>query len=195
MHYLGKGQAIAMDDCGGHNKNNNILGLAPHLVEMGFFQNCEFDFYIRGRPKHARDRTFNQMKLQSHKSDVCSYQQFVYFPRKQDNVTIMDATAALFFYYEKYLNKFYNSFKMGTVQNYNVFRCDYFKGDSLDLQDARMNRSRGAAHVKEGRKNRRGASITGVPNSSWTKVDQTCGAVLKKQPYVPRQYWDEHMKF
>jgi hypothetical protein len=47
MHYLfemnwmmknnaGKSLAVTMDnDCGGQNKNNNVLQLSPHLVEMG----------------------------------------------------------------------------------------------------------------------------------------------------------------
>jgi hypothetical protein len=48
MHYLhntnwliknnaGKSLVIAMYNYGGQNKNNNVLRLAPHLVEMGFF--------------------------------------------------------------------------------------------------------------------------------------------------------------
>jgi hypothetical protein len=64
MHYLfeknwlmkknaGKSLAVAMDNCGGQNKNNNVLRLAPHLVEMGYFRSCEFYFYIRGHTKNA----------------------------------------------------------------------------------------------------------------------------------------------
>jgi hypothetical protein len=59
MHYLhnkhwlmknndGRSMSIAMDICGGQTKNNNVLHLAPHLVEMGFFRQCEFDFLHPG---------------------------------------------------------------------------------------------------------------------------------------------------
>jgi hypothetical protein len=84
MHYLfennwlmknnaDKSLAVAMDNYGGQNKNNNALRLAPHLVEMGYFRSCEFDFYIRGHTKNACDRLFNQMKIRFLKRDMYSY--------------------------------------------------------------------------------------------------------------------------
>jgi hypothetical protein len=33
----GKSLTIVMDNCGGQNKNNVVLRLAPYLVEMGYF--------------------------------------------------------------------------------------------------------------------------------------------------------------
>jgi hypothetical protein len=54
MHYLHKkriiknnvekSMVIAMNNCGGQNKNNSVICLAPHLVEMGFFQQCEVNY-------------------------------------------------------------------------------------------------------------------------------------------------------
>jgi hypothetical protein len=43
-----KSLSIAMDNCRGQNKDNNVLHLAPHIVDMGWFQECEFDFYMHG---------------------------------------------------------------------------------------------------------------------------------------------------
>jgi hypothetical protein len=54
----GKKLVLAMDDCGGQDKNNVFLHLAHDLVEMGLFCTAEF-----GHTKNACDRTFNQMKL------------------------------------------------------------------------------------------------------------------------------------
>jgi hypothetical protein len=48
-------------------------------------------------------------------------------------MTIIDATA-IFFDCGKYLNKFYNSYKTGTVQKNQVFRCDDFEGGSLNMK-------------------------------------------------------------
>jgi hypothetical protein len=62
----GKKLTVAMDNCGGQNKNNIVLRLAPYLVEMGYFKTVVFAFYVRGHTKNARDRTFNQMKLKYH---------------------------------------------------------------------------------------------------------------------------------
>jgi hypothetical protein len=63
----GKKLTIAMDNCGGQNKNNVVLCLTPYLVEMGYFKIVVFAFYVRGHTKNACDRTFNQMKLEYHK--------------------------------------------------------------------------------------------------------------------------------
>jgi hypothetical protein len=66
----GKSLTIAMDKCGGKNKNNFVLRVAPYLVEMGYFLKVEFAFYIRGHTNNARDRTYNQMKSKYHKKDI-----------------------------------------------------------------------------------------------------------------------------
>jgi hypothetical protein len=97
----GKSMAIEMDNCRGHNKHNSVLRLAPQLVEMGFFRWCEFEFYIQGHTKNTCDRTFNQMKLPFHKSDVFSCQQLLDSLGQHENVTIVDATEAIVFYYGK----------------------------------------------------------------------------------------------
>jgi hypothetical protein len=58
-----------MDNCGGQNKNNVVLRLAPYLVEMGYFLKFEFAFYIRGHTNNTCDRTYNKMKSNYHKND------------------------------------------------------------------------------------------------------------------------------
>jgi mannitol-1-phosphate/altronate dehydrogenase len=52
---------------------------------------------IRGHTKNACDRTFNQMKLQIHESDVFSYQKLLDSLGEQDKVTILDTTEDMFF--------------------------------------------------------------------------------------------------
>jgi hypothetical protein len=59
-----------MDNCGGQNKNNFFLRLAPHLVEMGYFLKVKFAFYILVQAKNTRDRTFNHMKLKYYNKGV-----------------------------------------------------------------------------------------------------------------------------
>jgi hypothetical protein len=36
-----KSLSNAMENCGGENKNNNVLCLTPHIVEMGWFRGCD----------------------------------------------------------------------------------------------------------------------------------------------------------
>jgi hypothetical protein len=49
-------------------------------------------------------------------------------------VKIFDATEGIFFYYGKYLNTFYNSFKTGIIQETHVFRCYDYEGDNLYMK-------------------------------------------------------------
>jgi hypothetical protein len=66
----GMSLTIAIYICGGQNKNNVVLPLAPYLVEMDYFLKVEFAFYIRGHTKNSCDRTYNQMKLKYLKKDI-----------------------------------------------------------------------------------------------------------------------------
>jgi hypothetical protein len=118
----GKRLTIAMDNCGGENKNNHALRLSAYLVEMKYFEEVEFIFYVRGHTKSACDRTFNQMKLHFHRQDIFTYGQAVEALGKQENITMIDATEGMFKNYGALLDKYYNSFKTGTIQKNHVFR-------------------------------------------------------------------------
>jgi hypothetical protein len=98
----GKSLAVAMENCGGQNKNNNVLPLVPNLVEMGYFRSCEFYFYIRGHTKNLYDQLFNHMKIRFHKRDVYSYKNLLEILGAQESVTILDATEDLFLDYGKF---------------------------------------------------------------------------------------------
>lgn len=117
-----------------------------------------------------------------------------------------DATEAIIFPLsaESTSHHFYNSFKTGeTVQKKDVFRCDDYEGANCQsrhqVQDARRSVSCGAAHAKEGIKERQQAqtgndrSRTGVSDSSWTKADQTGWVVFFKIGILclNNTYWDE----
>jgi hypothetical protein len=129
----GKSLAVAMDTCGGHNKNNNVLRLAPHLVEMGYFRSCEFDFFIRGHTNNACDLLFNHTKIRFHKSDVYSYKNLLEILGAQENVTIIDATEDLFLDYGKFLDEHYNSLKARTINKNHIFQCDEYDATEQKL--------------------------------------------------------------
>jgi hypothetical protein len=130
----GKSLAVAMDNCGGRNKNNNVLRLAPYLVEIGYFRCCEFDFYIRRHTKNACDRLSNQMKIRFHKRDVYAYKNLLEILGAQENVTIIDATDDLLLDYGKFLDEHYNSFKAGTINKNHIFQCDDYDATELNMK-------------------------------------------------------------
>jgi hypothetical protein len=45
---------IIMDNCGGQNKNNHVILLAPYLVEMGFFETANIIFLVTGHTKQKK---------------------------------------------------------------------------------------------------------------------------------------------
>jgi hypothetical protein len=120
----GKSLTIAMDNCGGQNKNNVVLRLAPYLVEMGYFLKVEFAFYIRGHTKNACDRTYNQMKSKYHKKDIFTWEQALQTLNIKEHVNVVDTKEDVFKDYGAMLDTFYGTFKPGTIQKNHIFRVE-----------------------------------------------------------------------
>jgi hypothetical protein len=53
---------------------------------------------------------------------------------QQDNITIIYATEDIFYDYGSFLDKHYNNFKVGTIQNNHIFKCDDFEGEELVMK-------------------------------------------------------------
>ena len=116
----GKRLTIIMDNCSGQNKNNVVLRLALWLVEMKFFKEVCFSFYIRGHTKNACDRLFNQMKLNYRKAQVFTMDQLLNKLNEQPNVTVLQSTPHMFLDYSEMMDAFYSKFK-GNVTINHVF--------------------------------------------------------------------------
>jgi hypothetical protein len=129
-----KSLAVEMDKCGGQNKKNNVLRLAPHLIGTGYFRFCEFYFYIRGHMKNAYDRTFNQLKLRFYTHDVFSYKHLLEVLGRQYSASNINVTDDLFLDNGKFLDKHYNSFKTGTIQKNHIFQCNNYDCTELNMK-------------------------------------------------------------
>jgi hypothetical protein len=112
---------IAMDNCGGQNKNKMVLRLALYLVEHKYFSTVEFIFYIRGHTKNVCDRLFNLLKIWYHKSDVYTMDMLLDVLNLQDDVTFHNTSSTTFKNYDKMLDTFYKNFKPGTIQKNHCF--------------------------------------------------------------------------
>ena len=117
----GRRLTIAMDNCGGQNKNKMVLRLALYLVERKYFSTVEFIFYIRGHTKNVCDRLFNLLKIRYHKSDVYTMDMLVDVLNLQDDVTFQKTSSTTFKNYDKMLDTFYKNFKPGTIQKNHCF--------------------------------------------------------------------------
>jgi hypothetical protein len=84
----GKELNIVMDNCGGQNKNNYVLLLAPYLVEMGYFATVNMTFLVVGHTKNVCDRRFNNLKHDYHRSQVFTIDQAVEVLSRSKYVTV-----------------------------------------------------------------------------------------------------------
>jgi hypothetical protein len=125
---------IIMDNCGGQNKNNHVICIAAYLVQMKYFRNVEFEFYVRGNTKNACDRLFNQMKICFKKDQVHSYRMALNILNIQPNVSIIDANQYMFKYYGKMLDSFYSNFEHGTIRINHIFKVYMIDDTALDMQ-------------------------------------------------------------
>jgi hypothetical protein len=187
-----------MDNCGGQNKNSVVLRLDLYLVEMRYFLTVEFIFYIRGHTKNACDRMFNRVKLKYHKKDIFSWSQFLETLDTKEHVRIVYAQEAMFKDYGALLDKFYVSFKAGTIQKNHIFKVEHIN-EKLNIQCAVHN---GAPFVNQPMLKR--GQVLGEDRTA--AIDAFVVAVLnppglcpikqvelykKFRPFVPRRFWEE----
>jgi hypothetical protein len=112
---------VIFDNCGGQNKNNVMLRLAPYLVEKGFFKEVTIAFYVCGYTKNVCDRLFNKLKLRYDKQNVYTVHQVIKVMNSQPNVTAIGTDSHHFLDYEKMLDKIYHKLEAGTIQRNHVF--------------------------------------------------------------------------
>jgi hypothetical protein len=105
---------IIMDNCGGQNKNNHVIRLAAYIVEMKYFRNVEFAFYVR---------------VQVH-----SYHMALKILNSHTNVSMIDATQDMFKYYGNMLDSFYSNFELGTIRINHIFNIDMIDDTALEMQ-------------------------------------------------------------
>jgi hypothetical protein len=194
----GKKLTIAMDKCGGQNKNNFVLQLAPYLVEMGYCLTVECVFYIRGHTDNACDRMFNQMKLKFQRRDIFSWGQALETLNTKEHVNIVGAQESHFKDYGALLDKFYVNFKPNTIQKNHIFKVESID-EALTMQCATHD---GAIFVNQPMLKKGhvlGAKRTDAINACELAILNPPGLRPIKQlefykkflPFVPREFWEE----
>jgi hypothetical protein len=82
-----------MDNCGGQNKNNCVILLAPYLVEMDYFDRVNMLFLVVGHTKNVYNWRFNNLKNIYHHSQVFSFDDAVECLSKSKYVTVWKVNA------------------------------------------------------------------------------------------------------
>lgn len=113
--------SIIMDNCSGQNKNNHVLRLALLLVELKYFEEVEFIFYVRGHTKNVCDRMFNLLKKRYHKSQVFSVEKLTQLLNEIDNVNYYHVNHEVFYNYQVLLSTFYHNIPTGAIKVNHLF--------------------------------------------------------------------------
>lgn len=132
MPLRGKELNLVMDNCGGQNKNNHVLLLAPYLVELGYFKQVNIIFLIVGHTKNVCDRRFNNLKHAYHKSQVFNLSDATKVCNKSKYVTVweVDTTNDWRDFHGMFM-KFYlsNDKAKYSIINNHIFTCKLFNGN------------------------------------------------------------------
>jgi hypothetical protein len=141
---------------------------------------------------------FNQMKLKYHKKDIFSWSQTLETLDTKEHVRIADAQEAMFKDYGALLDKFYGSFKAGTIQKNHIFKVEH-TDEKLNMQCAVHD---GAACVNQPML--KPGQVLGKDRTA--AIDAFVVAALKPpglrpikqvelykkfRPFVPRRFWDD----
>jgi len=130
MHYLtsnvvepgviNKELNVIMDNCGGQNKNKTVIRLGAYLQELGWFQDVNLIFLVKGHTKNVADRHFNLMKQDWRKRDVYCFDDCMLHLNNNSNVTVLHAKG-LFYAYHDFLSSFFKDPFPGHIHNYHYF--------------------------------------------------------------------------
>ena len=132
--------SVVMDNCGGQNKNNFVIRLAPYLVLMGYFEHVQFVFLVAGHTKNAADRLFNNLKIEYRKENIFSMSELVKACSNNDYVKAHSIDWGVFYDWDTFLSTFLA--RLNAVKKYQIFASSEEIGAGViqccasDLEDA-----------------------------------------------------------
>jgi hypothetical protein len=134
------------------------------------------------------------MKLRYQKQEIFAYAQALEVLDKQDNMIMVEMTEQIFKNYGKFLDKHYNSFKLGTIQKNHIFRVDKCNS-SLSMRCATHEGATGVIQpmIKRGvkicgeRKKEMEEYSLEIPKPTGLRLINQVGLYKKFRPYVPHQ--------
>ena len=112
---------IIADNCGGQNKNEDVIRFHMWLVEAGYFPHVEIVFLVKGHTKNACDRLFNLLKHDYHKHNCETFSELMGLLNMNEDVECCHITPDKFFDFSKTLNKYYRPLKIGETNRSHNF--------------------------------------------------------------------------
>ena len=112
---------IIADNCGGQNKNEDVIRFHMWLVEASWFSEINIIFLVKGHTKNACDRMFNLLKHEYHNLNVESFSQLKTCLNKSLFVNVEEVGRHEFFDFSSTLNKYYRSLKSGETNRTHIF--------------------------------------------------------------------------
>ena len=146
----GKELTIIMDNCGGQNKNNNMLRMSLLLVECGYFEKVTMLFYIVGHTKNCCDRWFSTMKLLYRKMDIWTFDMLCLYLKTHELIQINkfgDNWFEHFYDFFEFENRFYKPITAGMTRPGHIFTVENQRFTTMIIKEDDLGVK--APHVQE----------------------------------------------
>ena len=113
---------LIMDNCGGQNKNNNVIRMCGWLMEAGFFEEVRITFLIKGHTKNQCDRLFNLLKMRWRKRNVYTFADTLQILGDEDEcVKVIDASD-VHYRWDEQLDKYCKKLVTGSIRKNHIFK-------------------------------------------------------------------------
>lgn len=112
---------VIADNCGGQNKNQDVLRFHLWLVEAGIFPSVKVVFLVKGHTKNACDRLFNLLKLNYHNRNIFTFKCMVKHLNTNVHVDVTPLFPDNFFDFHTVFNRYYRKLGTGGTKRTHVF--------------------------------------------------------------------------
>ena len=201
----GKELNVIMDNCSGQNKNNCVLRLGALLVEVGYFKEVNFIFYVVGHTKNACDRWFNTLKRVYRVTDIWTFDQLIEKLKTHHLININKIERGDFKEFRKFEDQYYNVITSGKLLSGHIFTVNCLNPTTMTILQDRLGTA--PPHVQDLKK-----STIGIPllMTNYDRVeDLSILSGIEEVPYpglkpikqiemykkwrdiVPIEYWEE----
>ena len=130
---------IIADNCGGQNKNEDVIRFHVWIVEAGWFPEVNLIFLVKGHTKNACDRMFNLLKQEYHNKNIETFNELVSILDKNKFVKVDVMLSNEFLNFSPVLNKYYRSLKSGETNRTHVFTVKNSRNPTLLLKKDDVN--------------------------------------------------------
>jgi hypothetical protein len=194
---------LVMDNCGGQNKNRQVLRLLHFIVKRRIAVVARAIFLVRGHTKNACDRLFNTMKKQYRKVNCFTPEDLINSIEGNTSVSPIMVDASVFKDWDTLENTLIKKLPAGNTNKNHVFTVDINNdnGNSMSVQVAdgdvvatvRLVKNQYLLQDDAFWKQQEPAAIpaVGLPDIKWKELHHKWGTYVPQDKKLQWRYYNE----